>query len=436
MTRALPELEAWFVTGSQRLYGDDVLRRVDEHAARIAACLDETPAVPVRIVAKPVVTSPDGIAAGPAGGRRGSGLHRRDRLDAHVLAGQDVDRRAPRPAQAPPPPAHAVPPRPAVGRDRHGLHEPAPGRPRGPGVRLHPDPPAPGPQDGRRALAGPDRGGPARRLGARRRRLARGAPAPHRPVRGQHARGRGDRRRQGRGPGATRVLGQRLRRERPRRPGGRGRRTPTSTRSSQQYEELYDVAPALRSAGDRHAELRTAARIEAGLRAFLEEGGFGAFTDTFEDLGRPRAAARDRRPATHGRWLRLRRRGRLEGGRPGPDPQGDGRRPAGRDVVHGGLHLPPRRSGARGPRRPHARGLPIDHAGTDRRARSTRSRSAGGPIRSGSSSTPRRARRASSGSPTSATGSGCSSTRSTWWRPTSRCRSCPWRAPSGARSRT
>ncbi len=48
MTRGLPELEAWFVTGSQRLYGDDVLRRVDEHAGRIAACLDETPAVPVR----------------------------------------------------------------------------------------------------------------------------------------------------------------------------------------------------------------------------------------------------------------------------------------------------------------------------------------------------------------------------------------------------
>ena len=37
--------------------------------------------------------------------------------------------------------------------------------------------------------------------------------------------------------------------------------------------------------GERHAELRTAARIEAGLRSFLEEGGFGAFTDTFEDLG-------------------------------------------------------------------------------------------------------------------------------------------------------
>src|SRR4029079_8500171 len=51
------------------------------------------------------------------------------------------------------------------------------------------------------------------------------------------------------------------------------------------YEDDYDVAAPLRRGGDRHAELRTAARIEAGLRSFIEDGGFGAFTDTFEDLG-------------------------------------------------------------------------------------------------------------------------------------------------------
>jgi L-arabinose isomerase len=51
------------------------------------------------------------------------------------------------------------------------------------------------------------------------------------------------------------------------------------------YASCYDVAPELLPAGDRHAELRTAARIEGGLRSFLEDGGFGAFTDTFEDLG-------------------------------------------------------------------------------------------------------------------------------------------------------
>ena len=51
-----------------------------------------------------------------------------------------------------------------------------------------------------------------------------------------------------------------------------------------EYEELYDVAPELRRGGDRHGSLRDAARIEAGLRAFLEDHGAGAFTDTFEDL--------------------------------------------------------------------------------------------------------------------------------------------------------
>jgi L-arabinose isomerase len=52
-----------------------------------------------------------------------------------------------------------------------------------------------------------------------------------------------------------------------------------------QYEAAYDVVPELRSDGSRRPELREAARIEAGLRTFLGEGGFGAFTDTFEDLG-------------------------------------------------------------------------------------------------------------------------------------------------------
>lgn len=51
------------------------------------------------------------------------------------------------------------------------------------------------------------------------------------------------------------------------------------------YDEEYRLVPDLRQGGDRHAALRDAARIELGLRSFLEAGGFGAFTDTFEDLG-------------------------------------------------------------------------------------------------------------------------------------------------------
>lgn len=52
-----------------------------------------------------------------------------------------------------------------------------------------------------------------------------------------------------------------------------------------EYEALYDVAPELRQGGERHASLRDGAAIELGLRSFLEEGGFGAFTTSFEDLG-------------------------------------------------------------------------------------------------------------------------------------------------------
>ena len=52
-----------------------------------------------------------------------------------------------------------------------------------------------------------------------------------------------------------------------------------------EYLDLYDVAPELLPDGARHDSLRYAAAIEVGLRGFLEEGGFSAFTDTFEDLG-------------------------------------------------------------------------------------------------------------------------------------------------------
>ena len=51
-----------------------------------------------------------------------------------------------------------------------------------------------------------------------------------------------------------------------------------------EYEDRYRVAKELRKSGARHDALRYGARIELGLRAFLEEGGFKGFTTTFEDL--------------------------------------------------------------------------------------------------------------------------------------------------------
>ncbi|MGW5661541.1 L-arabinose isomerase [Streptomyces sp. NPDC003758] len=52
-----------------------------------------------------------------------------------------------------------------------------------------------------------------------------------------------------------------------------------------EYVESYNVVPALRPGGIRHDSLLYAARQELGLRTFLTEGGFTAFTTNFEDLG-------------------------------------------------------------------------------------------------------------------------------------------------------
>src|SRR5258708_37420957 len=51
-----------------------------------------------------------------------------------------------------------------------------------------------------------------------------------------------------------------------------------------EYEDSYTLADSLRKGTNQHGSLREAARIELGLRAFLEAGGFKGFTDTFQDL--------------------------------------------------------------------------------------------------------------------------------------------------------
>jgi L-arabinose isomerase len=51
-----------------------------------------------------------------------------------------------------------------------------------------------------------------------------------------------------------------------------------------EYDDSYNIAESLRPGGSLRQSLREAARIELGLRAFLEDGHFTAFTTTFEDL--------------------------------------------------------------------------------------------------------------------------------------------------------
>ena len=51
-----------------------------------------------------------------------------------------------------------------------------------------------------------------------------------------------------------------------------------------EYAKTYDFAPGASVPGAACDAVREQARIELGMKAFLEEGGFGAFTTTFEEL--------------------------------------------------------------------------------------------------------------------------------------------------------
>ena len=51
-----------------------------------------------------------------------------------------------------------------------------------------------------------------------------------------------------------------------------------------EYEDNYSLVPSLLKGGDKYQSLREAAKIEIGLQTFLEDGNFKGFTDTFEDL--------------------------------------------------------------------------------------------------------------------------------------------------------
>jgi L-arabinose isomerase len=61
MTMDLSLYEVWFVTGSQLLYGEETLKKVEEHSKTIARFLDDQPTLPVKTVFKQVLTSPEGI---------------------------------------------------------------------------------------------------------------------------------------------------------------------------------------------------------------------------------------------------------------------------------------------------------------------------------------------------------------------------------------
>ncbi|MDF1570655.1 MAG: L-arabinose isomerase [Bacteroidales bacterium] len=55
--------EVWFITGSQHLYGEETLKQVANNSGEIVDGLNQSPVIPVRLVHKPVLTTPDAITA-------------------------------------------------------------------------------------------------------------------------------------------------------------------------------------------------------------------------------------------------------------------------------------------------------------------------------------------------------------------------------------
>lgn len=281
--KPLGEHEVWFLTGSQGLYGEEVLQTVAEHSAQIAAGLDAAESVPVRIVAKPVVSSPEAIEAvcrdaNVAPSCVGvitwmhtfspakmwiAGLMALDKplLHLHTQFNRDL-------------------PWGEIDMDFMNLNQAAHGD-REFGFLLsrlrvsrkivvgHWQDPEVADRIGRwaRAACGWDESRHLKvaRFGSNMRRVAvtDGDRLEAQIRLGVAVDGFGvaDLER-----AMAEVAG------------------PAIHDLVLKYHDAYEVAPELSRGGDRHHSLVEAARIELGLRAFLEAGGFKAFTDTFEDL--------------------------------------------------------------------------------------------------------------------------------------------------------
>ncbi len=280
----LANREVWFVTGSQSLYGDAALKVVAEHTREIAGALDRADTIPVRIVAKPVVTTPDAIRdllleATTASTCVGviAWMHtfspsrmwipglmalQKPLLHLHTQHNRDL-------------------PWAEIDMDFMNLNQSAHGD-REFGyleTRL---------RRSRTTVVGhwrdPEVAG---RIGI----WARAACGVHELRRLRLARF-GDNMRQVAVTEGDKVeaqirLGTRV--------DGygvadlvamvRSASTGDVDRLVEEYDATYDMAPELRRDGERRSAVCDAARIEIGLRTFLTDGGFGAFTDTFEDLG-------------------------------------------------------------------------------------------------------------------------------------------------------
>jgi L-arabinose isomerase len=57
----LKSQELWFATGSQHLYGEEILKQVAAHSEQIASALNSAKQIPISVVFKPIVTTPEEI---------------------------------------------------------------------------------------------------------------------------------------------------------------------------------------------------------------------------------------------------------------------------------------------------------------------------------------------------------------------------------------
>jgi L-arabinose isomerase len=283
-TSGLERLEAWFVTGSQHLYGEEVLEQVDENACHIARCLDGASVQPIRIVPKPVVTTADEISAvlrdadsspncvGVVGWMHTfspakmwiAGLTNLQKPFVHLHTQFNRDL-----------------PWSTIDMDFMNLNQSAHGdrefafiqtrlRKRRKTIVGHwADPTVVSKlASWSRAAVGWHEAHLLRiaRFGDNMREVA--------VTEGDKVEAQARLGFSVNGFGVSDLVAA---------TGSVGESEVDDLVAA--YEDQYEVAPALRPSGERHAELRTAARIEAGLRSFLADGGYGAFTDTFEDLG-------------------------------------------------------------------------------------------------------------------------------------------------------
>ena len=61
MITTLADFEVWFVTGSQHLYGEETLQKVNKHSQEIVHHFNDQHDISVKVIFKPVVTTPDEI---------------------------------------------------------------------------------------------------------------------------------------------------------------------------------------------------------------------------------------------------------------------------------------------------------------------------------------------------------------------------------------